>query len=622
MKNNDHPPSPPEDKSVSSLPVKRAVHPPSSILYPLSFTLLALLTAVGLWLARQPIQQLLFNLTGEESTLPQISGGIQYALTRLQAPLQTADEQPVQYADMNPYGINTFLQNEVEPEKRERAMQMIAAAGFKWIRQEFPWQDIEIHAKGDFEDRRHEPYRSAWDKYDQIVDLAEKYDLKIMARLSTPPIWSRALTDTVGTFAPPDDLKDYGDFVKAVASRYRGRIPAYQIWNEANIYPEWGVHPINAEEYTALLKEGYTAVKSADPEAIVVMGALAATIELDRQRRYAPDGNLISPGGLSDVLFLQQMYNAGAAPYFDVLAMQGYGLWSGPTDRRMQPRILNFSRPLYIRDVMVRNGDAHKPIWLSELGWNAVPPESGLPPVYGQVTPEQQGRYTALAYDRLEREWPWLGVGFLWFFKQADDREKASQTQYYFRVVEPDFTPMPVYAAMQAQATQPPVMYPGWHQADHWAVTYQGDWQPTSLPEATFGRLLRADQAGAGAAFTFEGSSLDLVVSPSPGRLRVQIDQSDPLEIDLNTTLTGSSPLNQQTAAVSGQGSAVNLARTLPQGTHQVNLEVVSGPVLLDGYIVENEPSLTFNRLGSAIMVLATLLGGWFLWRQRRKPLT
>lgn len=586
----------------------------------LSLGLILLFLALGaIFLFRQPLPQTLFNLTGEESTLPQISGTIQYALTRLQPPLQTAADVPVQYADMNPYGINTFLQTEVEPEKREKAMRMIAEAGFTWIRQEFTWQDIEIHGKGDFEDRRHEPYRSAWDKYDQIVDLAGKYQLKIMARLSTPPSWSRALTDTVGTFAPPDNFKDYGDFAEAVATRYKGRIPAYQIWNEPNIYPEWGSYPINAEQYTELLKEGYTRIKAADPQAIVVMGALAATIELDRERRFAADGQLISPGGLSDVLFLQQMYNAGAAPYFDVLAMQGYGLWSGPTDRRMQPRVINFSRPLYVRDVMVRNGDAHKAIWLSELGWNAVPPESGIPPVYGQVSPEQQGRYAALAYQRMEQEWPWLGVGFYWFFKQADEREKASNPQYYFRMVEPDFTPLPVYQTMTEQAHQPPILYPGWHQANHWAITYSGDWRTETQPEATFGDLLRADEAGATATFTFEGSNLNLVVIPSPGRLRVQIDEAAPVEFELNSESTRPQVNKCQEVSVGCQVSSINLAHTLPAQMHQVKLEVLSGPVLLDGVVVENRPSLTLNRAGSAIMVLATLLGVWFLWKQRRR---
>ena len=52
------------------------------------------------------------------------------------------------------------------------------------------------------------------------------------------------------------------------------------------------------------------------------------------------------------------MYDAGAGPYFDIMAMQAYGLWSGPTDQRMHPRVMNFGRPRFVRDVMVTNGDA------------------------------------------------------------------------------------------------------------------------------------------------------------------------------------------------------------------------------------------------------------------------
>lgn len=548
--------------------------------------------------ARQPIQRFLFDITGEEATLPQISGAIQYGLTRLQPPLDVAADVPVRYAGVNPYGVNTFLQNEVEPAKREEAMRLISEAGIKWIRQEFPWEDIEIHGKGDFEDRRHEPYKSAWEKYDNIVDLADQYDISIMARLSNPPAWTRALTDTIGTFAPPDDLTDYGDFVEAVATRYKGRIAAYQIWNEPNIFPEWGYKPISAEEYTALLKEGYTRIKAVDPNAIVVMGALAATIELDRERRYDANGWPVGPGGLSDVLFLQQMYDAGAAPYFDVLAMQGYGLWSGPTDRRMQPRVLNFSRPLYIRDVMVRNGDAHKAIWLSELSWNALPPDSALPPVYGQVTPEQQGRYAALAYQRLQQEWPWLGVGFYWFFKQADDRERETNPQYYFRMVEPDFTPMPVYDAIKTQANQPPVMYPGWHQADHWAVTYRGSWQPITTANALFETALKADQSGDSATFTFQGQALSLALAGDTGHVRVQIDQSEPVEIV-------------------GDGGVVSMAQGLGPEPHTVTIEVIEPPIVLDGIVVEGA-GFRFNRAGGVGLGLIMLGGVWLWWRQKR----
>ena len=41
-----------------------------------------------------------------------------------------------------------------------------------------------------------------------------------------------------------------------------------------------------------------------------------------------------------------------------------------------------------------------------------------------------------------------MGVVSFWFFKRPDTSEK-DQSWYYFRMVEPDFTPLPVYEAMQ-----------------------------------------------------------------------------------------------------------------------------------------------------------------------------
>ncbi len=406
-----------------------------------------------------------------------------------------------------PFGVNTFLQEEVEPKKRELAVKMIADAGFHWIRQEFPWEDIEISAKGDYWDHKWD--QDAWEKYDHIVDLADQYDLEIIARLSNPPAWSRAQGNDAGPFAPPDDLDDYGDFVEAVVRRYQGRIRYFQIWNEPNIYPEWGEQPVSPEEYTDLLKVGYTRVKKACPECVVISGALAQTIPL-------------GPRDLNDFIFLQRMYDAGAGDYFDVLAMQGYGLWSGPTDRRMRPRVLNFSRPLYLREIMVENGDAHKPIWLTEMNWNA-PPADFPNKQFGYVTPEQQARYAVLAFQRAQQEWPWLGVINVWFFKRATDTE-TDQAMYYFRLVEPDFEPMPVYDELQsyAHSDEARVLYPGVYQEDHWALAYQGTWGADSaMQEAEVGpdggdfRYTHDPQAAL--SLVFDGTELWLRPAPWSG---------------------------------------------------------------------------------------------------------
>jgi hypothetical protein len=395
-----------------------------------------------LLLSLAPTRVWLWQHTGEEEFFAQVKGLTDLLSDQVRPRLTLAPAAVTEHVNVNPFGINTFLEQEVDPAKRQQLIAMAHDAGYYFLRQEFPWQDIEIHGKGDFEDRRHEPYRSAWEKYDQIVAMAEAQDMELVVRLSTPPAWSRAAGEDVGAFAPPDDAQDFADFVSAVVRRYQGRIRYYQLWNEPNIYPEWGIYPIDPEGYVELLKAGAEAARAADPNVVIIAGALAATINL--QPEATPNEQ-----SLSDLIFLQRMYDAGAAPYFDIMAVQGYGLWSGPTDTRMHPRVLNISHHLFIRDLMVKNGDAYKPIWISEMNWNVAP--EGIEPRYGRVTPEQQARYLPIAYQRVLDDWPWVGVANTWYLKRATDQwEQEAKPEAYFRLLAPDFTAQPVYDAMHA----------------------------------------------------------------------------------------------------------------------------------------------------------------------------
>lgn len=391
-----------------------------------------------------PARTWLWQQTGEEGFLAQVKGLTDLLGDSLRPPLNLAADAAIAHVDVNPFGVNTFLEQEVEPAKRALAMQMAADAGYHWLRQEFPWEDIEIHSKGDFEDRRHEPFRSAWEKYDQLVAAAEASGMELIVRLSNPPGWTRAQGEgenNVDTFAPPDNVQDYADYVSAVVSRYKGRIKYYQLWNEPNIYPEWGSYPIDPEGYVELLKAGAEAARAADPDVVIIAGATASTINL--QPADPPPGN-----SLNDLLFLQRMYDAGAAPYFDIMAMQGYGLYSGPTDNRMHPRVINISRHKFVRDLMVKNGDAPKPIWIAEMNWNAAPAD--VDPRYGRVTLEQQARYLPIAYQRIIDDWPWIGVANTWYLKRATDLwEQNRQPEAYFRLLAPDFAPQPVYDSMR-----------------------------------------------------------------------------------------------------------------------------------------------------------------------------
>ena len=543
---------------------------------------------LGAYWQRAALHQALFDLTGEEGWLEQIHAVGQLSGDLIRPRLDLQPETPIANNGVNPFGINTFLQQEVEPAKRERQVSLIAAAGFHWLRQEFPWSDIEISAKGNYQDCRNPPNCiSAWDKYDQIVDLAQSHNLELLVRLSSPPNWTRVDGSARGDFAPPDNFNDYADYAGAVAERYKGRVRYYQIWNEPNINPEWGNQPSDPEAYTRLLCAAYARLKQVDPSIVVVTGALAPTAELG-----APDAGGTGSNNVNDMIFLQRMYAAGAARCFDVLAMQGYGLFSGPTDHRLRPLIVNYGRNQIIRDVMVSNGDAHKAIWISEMNWNAVPPDSGIAPLFGQVTLEQQARYAPLAYQRAQADWPWVGMNAFWYFKKADDSER-NQPVYYFRMADPDFKLLPVYTTLSDTMHQTPVMYPGWFQEDHWAVTWTDQWRAISDPAAVLGDEKVAQAPGAAAQFVFDGAELVLVTrrGPQAGSLNVSIDRGAGQSFELK-------------ADADQPGVQLAVARGLGPGQHLARITSLDGANVIDGFIVRRPPDLTTPLFLAAVVVI------------------
>ncbi len=545
--------------------------------------------------------QFFWSQTGEEQPLAQVRGMVEWVgnLTRAQPindPLIAVD-----HANLNPYGINTFLHQEVDPAKVDEQLRLIAEAGFGWIREEFTWEEIEVDGRGQFTDSRNDmdgdgirDTISGWAKFDRIVELAEKHGIRIQARLSNPPAWSQA--EGAHTQTPPADIQDYVNFVAAVAERYQGRVMHFQIWNEPNIFPEWGAdgedgsgpRPVNPEEYTALLCASYAGLKAVDPELVVISGALAPTSELWTLN-------------LNDFVFLERMYAAGAGECFDVLSMQGYGLNSGPTDRRMRSTNVNFGRSQYIRDLMVKNGDASKPIWISEAAWNPVPTESEAPDpisnrhIFGQVTLAQAAEYMPMAYERMQREWPWAAVMNYWYFTQPSDLNKGA-SWYYFRMAEPDYsdehptyTTLPVYEAMKAYIRQnPPTLFQGVHQLDdHWAVQADADAAAVTVTGAQFDEALQASSL----EFTYSGT--DLLLRWMGGSVSVSIDHAEPFILETEA----------------GQWQMTPLFDSLTATRRTVHIRSVDGaPLMMDAVIVMDQPVRKLLPFGAIVAALAAVI--------------
>jgi hypothetical protein len=538
----------------------------------------AALLVIGLLALRTPAAGWLEEVTGETDLRLQ---SVNLLSTFAYAPLDTADEAPVQN-DTVPFGMNVFLEQEVEEWKLRRTFELLKAANVRWIRQQIPWSDIEVEAKGDFETE----YGSTWAKYDRFIDLANEYGIQILARLDSPPNWSR--TDNRVHNRPPDNFEDYGDFVEAFVTRYKGKVSHFQIWNEPNIFPEWGWQAADAGGYATLLRVAWERAKAANPEAVIVAAALAPTLGTE-------DGY-----NENDLVYLQKLYDAGGGRYFDVMSAMGYSLWSGPLDRRAEFDRVNLSRVRLIRDVMVRNGDERKPLWIAELGWNALPIDAPIIATHGQVSRQMQARYLEDAYRRIQEEWPWVGLVFVWHLRMVHD-ENRDQPLYYFGLLDADFAVHPAYYAYQRAAAGDPIAYPGRRSESHPAISVEGGWS-YDRDGGSDGWFLRSNAPGDALAFRFRGTSAALVVRRGEGMARVLVDgRPAPALPDGWLDLRD------------GSGWAtVPIADGLPDGEHRVDVLVEGGRLAFDGILVRRHDA-TIGTLGVGLGVAAvTVVGALF----------
>ncbi len=334
-------------------------------------------------------------------------------------------DPPQQVVTANPVvGVHTRLTDEVEEYKIQRTLQMVREMGAPWTVEYFPWPYIEPE-KGEF----------AWGHSDAVIKHAENQGLTVIARLGWAPAWARPDPsgkrngqETTFTYLDADHYDDFADFVAAFVTHYRGRVNHVILWNEPNLSFEWGYRLVDPEGYVELLRAVYSRAHAANPDVIVLAGALAPTLE--------PEG---SAAGLNDLIYLERMYQASAASYFDALAVHAYGLTS-PPEASPTPGAINFRRVELLREIMVAYGDADKPVYVTEAGWNDHPRWAN------GVRPAQRIEYTIGAYEWAREHWPWCACVAMWAFRYP---APTHNYQDYYTFVTADFEPQVIYLQVQ-----------------------------------------------------------------------------------------------------------------------------------------------------------------------------
>jgi YVTN family beta-propeller protein/VCBS repeat-containing protein len=288
----------------------------------------------------------------------------------------------------------------------DRALDALQSVGVTDIRVLVPWAAVEpVQGSAD------------WSAVDRVVNSAAARNIKVLGILNSTPTWA-AVPNTMPLAGMPADNAQFAAFAGLAAARYKGKVTAWEVWNEPNGINFWQPAP-NAAQYTALLKPTYLAIKAADPNAVVVAASVGSVVDFGDW--------LVNP-----VRFVSEMYAAGAAGYFDALSFHPYQYTTPFTQGGIY-----YESPLTqvnrIYALMVANGDGNKKIWATEYG----EPSSAA----GDAN---QAAYLA---DFL-RGWRTLSFAGPAFIHTLVDNANADPAEASFGLFRADWTPKPSAAAV------------------------------------------------------------------------------------------------------------------------------------------------------------------------------
>lgn len=245
----------------------------------------------------------------------------------------------------NIFGINAHV-----PDVRK--LDLIAAAGIRWVRVDFEWNNIEKQ-RGTYN----------WQAYRDLVRESQKRNLSLYGGLGGTPVWSGK---TGEKNAPPQDIAAWTNFVTRAITEFAGQIEYWGLWNEPNLTEFWTGS--NTEYRDKILIPGYKAAKAANPKCVVVGPEVSITAG---NAWWTCITEICSQGGRDafDIFSCHVYKDKGPELVLEVLEKgQRYAdempaiPW--PWIQSIWPKFKA------VRKVMEENGILQKKLWLTEVGWS------------------------------------------------------------------------------------------------------------------------------------------------------------------------------------------------------------------------------------------------------------
>jgi len=232
------------------------------------------------------------------------------------------------------------------PESRTRSLDWMVAVGATSLRFDLSWFWAE-QKSGTFD----------WSLFDPIIDGARARGLTVLAVLGSAPYWAAAQRTEGQPHNRPASLTTWRRFVRAAATRYKGKVFAYEIWNEPNGKSYFWPAP-DPVFFTALVKAAVEEIRAVAPGTLTVCGGLGPG--------STAAGDMLAPE------FVRRMIAAGiVATKVDHYAFHPYDMdgtlaESARWDLTPVRQVINFAASLRAA------GAGSAQIWASEYGYPSV----------------------------------------------------------------------------------------------------------------------------------------------------------------------------------------------------------------------------------------------------------
>ncbi len=310
----------------------------------------------------------------------------------------------------SPFGAMDFMAWDHEkfgrhylPADVEKSAALMQKAGVRFVRFNFQWEDLEPR-----------PGHFDFAKYDRIVGILERYDVRLQAILA----YNTPSSGQPWNHAP--DVPAFCRYAQAVVDHFKDRIRHWEVWHEPD-NPAFWVPQDDMQSYVQLMKYVYPLLKSVDPTCVVHLGGMSRSLPMS----------------------LRHVYEKGGKDVFDVLNIHPFAnpLTHGALDaiRHMHKFVLR---------VMTEYGDAAKPIWFTEIGCPGMSDPNASPNWWLGANPNEtvQAEWITTVYSEL-LTWKNVQKVFWCFFRDTDGHFACGSD--YDGLIRHDFSLKPAFYAYQ-----------------------------------------------------------------------------------------------------------------------------------------------------------------------------